>query len=201
MAPFKTILDNADVYLGKTLVLGGYVLETEKANTGTVLTVLQAPLGIGDKPKSKDKSEHKETQKEDIHSLGFHYEPDYDWEIKETDEAKDINNFPCRLFLAEGDADFSEIKLKFWVSTDSQFPGAAELHDFMLEQLERDIDQEPILETLKKYENSFPVHHELIVERAIARTLHYETNLTTLEMAEAPEGIYDLPPDLKKRAK
>jgi outer membrane lipoprotein len=56
-APFKAILDNADVYLGKTLVLGGYVLETEKANSGTVLTILQAPLGIGDKPKSKDHSE------------------------------------------------------------------------------------------------------------------------------------------------
>jgi outer membrane lipoprotein len=56
-APFKTILDNTDVYLGKTIVLGGYVLETKKANTGTVLAVLQAPLGFRDKPKSKDQSE------------------------------------------------------------------------------------------------------------------------------------------------
>jgi hypothetical protein len=149
---------------------------------------------------SKDKSEHNEAQKENIHSLRFSYEPDYDWEIKESDEVEDINGFPCNLFLAEGDADFSEINLKFWVSIESEFPGAEELHNFMLERLEGDIEQKPILDTLKNYQYSFPVQQERIVERAIARTLHYETSLTTLEMAEAPKGIYDLPPDLKNRA-
>lgn len=150
---------------------------------------------------SEEKSEKKEVQKADIHSLGFHYEPEYDWEIKETDEVKDINDISCRLFIAEGDADFSEINMKFCISTESEFPGAAELHDFILEQLEGDIEQEPVLETLKKYDNSFPVNQEKTVERAIAATLRYEINLIMLEMAEAPEGIYDLPPDLEKWAK
>ena len=57
VASFKTTIDNSDAYLGKTVVLGGYILETKKANTGTVLTVLQAPLGFRDEPISKDRSE------------------------------------------------------------------------------------------------------------------------------------------------
>ncbi len=148
--------------------------------------------------KKGSKSKQKEIQKADIHDLGFHYEPDYEWEIKETDETKDINGFPCRLFLAEGQADFAEIILKFWICTEIQLPGAAEYHGFLMEELEGDVEQEPVLETLKKYKNSFPVYQEQIIENAISPTLHYETCLITLEITDAPQSIYDLPQGIKK---
>ena len=54
---------------------------------------IEIQSGLEQEP--EDKSDQQEVQKEDIHNLGFHYEPDYDWEIKETDEVKEINGFPC----------------------------------------------------------------------------------------------------------
>ena len=55
--PFKTLLQQTDDYTGKTVILGGYILETKNLTAQTTIRVLQTPLGFGEEPKSKDKSE------------------------------------------------------------------------------------------------------------------------------------------------
>jgi len=55
--PFKELLQNIDAYIGKTVILGGHVLETENKTDETIIRVLQAPLSFGDEPDSKDKTE------------------------------------------------------------------------------------------------------------------------------------------------
>jgi len=54
---FRTLLQNINEYTGKTVILGGYVLETENKTDETIIRVLQAPLSFQDKPDSKDKTE------------------------------------------------------------------------------------------------------------------------------------------------
>ncbi len=54
---FAELAGHADRYVGETVVLGGYVLEVENFKDHTRMTVLQAPLGIGQRPKSKDRSQ------------------------------------------------------------------------------------------------------------------------------------------------
>jgi outer membrane lipoprotein len=55
--PFKTLLHNSAEYIGKSVILGGYILSTTNLSEETHLTVLQAPLVFRDEPKSKDYSE------------------------------------------------------------------------------------------------------------------------------------------------
>jgi outer membrane lipoprotein len=55
--PFKALIQNADKYKGKTVILGGYILETQNSTDKSIVKVLQAPLGSGETPKSKDMSE------------------------------------------------------------------------------------------------------------------------------------------------
>lgn len=55
--PFDKLIEEVDNYLGKTVILGGYILEVENLHDKTNLTVLQAPLSLGDEPKSKDRSQ------------------------------------------------------------------------------------------------------------------------------------------------
>ena len=59
MAPvgFKMLLQETDQYLGNTVILGGYILETQNLPDKSSIKVLQAPLGLGENPKSKDDSE------------------------------------------------------------------------------------------------------------------------------------------------
>jgi outer membrane lipoprotein len=55
--PFHKLLETVDDFIGKTVILGGYILEVENLSDKTNLIVLQAPLSWGDEPKSKDLSE------------------------------------------------------------------------------------------------------------------------------------------------
>jgi outer membrane lipoprotein len=59
MAPvnFKILVQDADKYLGNTVILGGYILETQNLADTSSIKVLQVPLGLGENPKSRDDSE------------------------------------------------------------------------------------------------------------------------------------------------
>jgi outer membrane lipoprotein len=59
MAPvnFKILLQETNKYMGNTVILGGYILETQNLADRSSIKVLQAPLGFGEAPKSRDDSE------------------------------------------------------------------------------------------------------------------------------------------------
>lgn len=144
--------------------------------------------------------EEKEPEKveEDIHTVGLFYNPDYDWEIIDTGEEKEIVGFRCRCFLAEGDADFSEIISKYWICVDEKVPGGREFRDFMLEQVKNDPQRPKLYDLMQKYAAGFPAYREDTIENAIAPTMFYKIKLLKLEEMEAPPGIYDLPDGFKK---
>jgi outer membrane lipoprotein len=54
---FKTLMKETNSYVGKTVILGGYILQTEKLADKMNILALQAPLGFRYEPKSKDKSQ------------------------------------------------------------------------------------------------------------------------------------------------
>ena len=54
---YTRLLQEADAYKGKTVILGGYILDIKNTDTDTTLKVLQAPLNVTEEPKSKDTSE------------------------------------------------------------------------------------------------------------------------------------------------
>ena len=54
---FRTLIRDADKYIGHTVILGGYILETKNLESETILKVLQTPLRIGDDPDLKKRSQ------------------------------------------------------------------------------------------------------------------------------------------------
>ena len=54
--PFSELIAHADQYKGKAVILGGYVLEVENHEDYTRILAVQAPLGSGQRLKSKDLS-------------------------------------------------------------------------------------------------------------------------------------------------
>jgi outer membrane lipoprotein len=53
---FQMILENPDAYVGKMLLLGGDIIETQPFPNKTLITILQRPLGFRDRPLSGDES-------------------------------------------------------------------------------------------------------------------------------------------------
>ena len=54
---FKLLDQETDRYIGNTVTLGGYILETKNLADESVMMILQTPLGFREEPKSKDQSE------------------------------------------------------------------------------------------------------------------------------------------------
>ena len=54
---FKTLAQQTDKYKGKTVILGGYIIETQNIAGVANMTVLQTPLGGDEKPVSQTRSE------------------------------------------------------------------------------------------------------------------------------------------------
>lgn len=55
--PFQTLVSDADRYIGRTVILGGYILETKNLESETVLKVLQTPLRFGEDPGLRKQSQ------------------------------------------------------------------------------------------------------------------------------------------------
>jgi outer membrane lipoprotein len=55
--PYGTLLKTIDSHTGQTVILGGYILETVNLSDKTIVTVLHTPLGMGQEPGYRDKSE------------------------------------------------------------------------------------------------------------------------------------------------
>jgi outer membrane lipoprotein len=54
---FKTLAQQTDRYKGKTVILGGYIIETKNISGVANMTVLQTPLGPDEMPGSQGRSE------------------------------------------------------------------------------------------------------------------------------------------------
>jgi outer membrane lipoprotein len=54
---FKTLVQQTDRYKGKTVILGGYIIETKNISGVANMTVLQTPLGRDEMPVSHGRSE------------------------------------------------------------------------------------------------------------------------------------------------
>lgn len=54
---FQTLANATDRYIGKTVILGGYIIETKNVAGVANMTVLQTPLLIGEKPDSRSRSQ------------------------------------------------------------------------------------------------------------------------------------------------
>lgn len=54
---FSTLIQQAAQYIGKTVILGGYVVRVQNLKDLTRIVAVEAPLGLGQEPKSKDYSQ------------------------------------------------------------------------------------------------------------------------------------------------
>ena len=55
--PYPTLLEGADMYIGRTVILGGYILDTTNRDGETRVRILQSPLSLNGEPKDRDRSE------------------------------------------------------------------------------------------------------------------------------------------------
>ncbi len=136
-------------------------------------------------------------EREDIHTAGFMYEPDYEWQVSETGQKTSLFGQPCRQFVATGDADYSEAAVKFWLCD----PIAGVSHPVntqLLGLLFSDSSRRMITDAAAKRGNAWALGIEETLQPAISPTIVVTVTVKTLETGTAPAGTFDLPANVKK---
>lgn len=130
----------------------------------------------------------------DVHKLGFAYDPVYDWQWRESEEKKDIAGFPCRAYILEGDADCSEVVLKFWVGSGEY----SRVNSLILDFVGGDEIRKPAGEMLQKFPDGFLVGCEKFEDPPLGYPRTTAVFLKKLEEVEAPDKIYEVPEGMRK---
>jgi hypothetical protein len=137
------------------------------------------------------------SDKVDMHTAGYEWEPSYDWEVKASGQTTTIAGRPCREFVATGNADYAEARVSFWacdpLSGVTRNPTA-----LVAAPLQSASTKKMIVDTLAKHGGAWLLAAEEQQEPAIAPTMVTRVRVETLEATTAPPGTFDLPPTFKK---
>ena len=144
----------------------------------------------------KESSEPAEKEKARIQTLGFDYQPVFDWVVSKTDKEKIIDGIPCRLYIFEGDADYAEEKRELWIAQDVSI----DLDRYYRLIVEPDLDEEwsKVYEKNPELKHSIALESQIFTENAIAPTMTWNIKVTKIESAGPPEGLYELPEGFQK---
>jgi hypothetical protein len=136
---------------------------------------------------------------EDVHTLGFDYQPEFVWDVKDTAETQVLHGRVCRLSVATGIAEFAETTLRLWFCPTAQedqrrlnnvLVGSSGIRyrgiaGFVASQLKQRPDTALLL-------------MEETTEPPIAPVMKRKVQVGTLEITAPPPGIFDIPPGYQK---
>lgn len=148
-------------------------------------TFAESPLDVTVKPKTEEK----------LHNEGFHYEPEYEWELRDGNKEEIIGGMKCRQFILDGDADFSEKLIEIWV-TDS-LSVKEEYREIVAEYLRRS-EAHSIMSGFSELSGKFIIYERTTTKIPIVPRFSVESRIERLEEVASPPGIYELPNGLQK---
>jgi hypothetical protein len=131
-----------------------------------------------------------------IQRAGWDYDPTYDWSVKETQREDTVGAQRCKLFVAEGEADYSLETIELWVA--ENLPLHIALFNERVTARTVDFDWELLLKLSPALKKCFVVKSVDKREPPISGTSTTETKATTLESAAPPPKIYEVPEGFQK---
>lgn len=134
---------------------------------------------------------------EDIHTVGFDYEPDYDWQVRETHQRSTIAGRPCRQFVATGDADYAEATVTFWVCQPVKGITYA-VNDAVMASMRSESAKRMITDTLARQGRAWVLGVEEKQEPAISPVMIVTLVVKALDAGTAPAGTFALPANVSK---
>lgn len=135
---------------------------------------------------------------ESMKYLGRYYYPEYEWN-KTAKLSKDtIGNFKCDHFYCDGDADFDQIYLDFFMTRIKDETFARFVNSTIFNIKEDNNKSRPVLSLIAKNKNLMPLRIVEKVENPIAPQIITKINLDKFEQVTMPEGIFEIPATLKK---
>jgi len=134
----------------------------------------------------------------DVRYLGQYYESVFEWNKIRKLAADTVGGYDCEHYICEGDADFDQISLEFFVTgSDDQFL-AEMLNNTIMNITGTNNKRSPVFDLIADNNNLVTLKIIETVENPIAPPIITKINVDKLELVKSPEGLFDLPDNLKK---
>jgi len=137
---------------------------------------------------------------EDLHTVGFDYEPEFIWEVKDTGEGQSLLGRDCRLTVATGVAEFAETTLRLWFCPSAGPKTERPLNDLVLGLAGfpfRDIGAF-VTSQLARRPEALLLRVEATTDPAISPLMVHKVQVGALQTATPPPGIFELPEGLRQ---
>jgi hypothetical protein len=151
---------------------------------------LEEPLGGESRPAPKG------PKTERIQTVGFDYQPEYDWVFRNSGHTEMVDGMNCRLVVLEGEADYAREVREMWVTREA--PVDAKRYFQQILQPGLDPKLAAVYRKSADLRNGMVVKSRTVTEPAIAPPVVLESRIVRMEAAPPPAGIYDIPAGFRK---
>jgi|GEM_PF-2476193 len=184
---------------GKTFTSNGRVATISRHDLGVVYTLLiKKNIYYVDSIKA-DKKDNTATKDIDFRYIGVdRYNPVYDWVTNLESKNDTTGLFKSDHYIADGDADFDQVSLEFWLTKPDDRNMAELFSEIAVNSMSYQSTRKPMADLLSKKKQEVPVRIIELINNPIAPPIKNVIVIEKLEPAEAPEGIFDLPAGAKK---
>ncbi|MDD4644743.1 MAG: hypothetical protein PHY99_01995, partial [Bacteroidales bacterium] len=126
------------------------------------------------------------------------YNPVYDWVTSLKYKGNTTGLFKSDHYSADGDADFDQVSLEFWLTKPDDRNMAEQFREIAINSMSYQSTRKPMADLLSKNKQVIPVKIIELIDNPIATPIKNVVIIEKLEQAEAPENIFDLPAGAKK---
>lgn len=183
----------------KTYISNGRVSTIIRKDLGVVYTVIIRSNQYYMDSIKPAKKEVPEVRELDFRHLGVdRYTTDYDWTVDRKSGKDTTGPFSSDHYLANGDADFDQVSLEYWISKPGDPEMALLFREIQLNSMSSLTTRKPLIDLLRKSKRCIPVKIIELIDNPIAPPILNRIVVEKLESAKAPENIFELPSGAKK---
>ncbi len=137
---------------------------------------------------------------EDIHTARFDYEPVFDWTVTQVGRTT-VAGRQCREYAAQGQADFAQTSIRFAIGPHIDIRTDQDVNVLLAGLARLESVSRFLRETARNRGNGSLMSYEETQEPAIAPTIVQRVKISTLEIAAAPAGQFDVPDGYTKASR
>jgi len=176
----------------KTYISNGRVATIERKDMGVVYTLIVKSNEYYVDTIKPSKKEVPEVRELDFRHIGVdRYTTDYEWTINRKSGKDTAGLFSSVHYLADGDADFDQISLEYWISKPDDRQMARLLNEIMITNSRNLKSRKPLVDHLRKNKYEIPSKIIELIDNPIAPPILNRIVVEKLEPAKAPENISD----------
>ncbi len=183
----------------KTYITNGRVSTIVRNDLGVIYTLIVSSNTYYVDSIKRVKKEEPTPKEIDFRHLGVdRYSTEYDWIVERKSRKDTTGMFTAEHYVADGDADFDQVSLEFWITKPDDPEMAALFQETQVNGMSYLTSRKPLVDHLKKNKHTISVQIIELIDNPISPPIRNLIVVEKIEAGKAPTNVFELPAGAKK---